>query len=214
MKITKITAQNKKNRYNIYVDDCFSLGIHEDILIKYNLHVGMEVDDEFIQDVLLAEEENKALNYALNRLSYRQRSEKELRMSMKRKDYDEDNIDNAIEFCKEYGYINDFKFAESFVKDKINLNKYGPERIKYDLMVKGVSRDIINEVLIIDREDQLEMARKLAAKKKSSYKGDDQRSVYRKMSAFLQRKGFSYDIISRVVREVIEELKSKENLHE
>lgn len=214
MKITKITAQNKKNRYNIYVDDCFSLGIHEDILIKYNLHAGMEVDDEFIQDVLLAEEENKALNYALNRLSYRQRSEKELRMSMKRKDYDEDNIDNAIEFCKEYGYINDFKFAESFVKDKINLNKYGPERIKYDLMLKGVSRDIINEVLVIDRDDQLEMARKLADKKKSSYKGDDQRSVYRKMSAFLQRKGFSYDIISRVVREVIEELKSKEDLHE
>lgn len=214
MKITKITAQRKRYRYNIYVDDCFSLGVHEDVLVKNNLQVGMEVNDAFIQDVLMAEEESKTINYCLNRLSYRQRSEKELRISMKRKEYTDDNIETAIEYCKEHGYIDDLKFAQSFVNDKINLNKYGPERIKYDLMLKGISRDIVDEVLVLDRDEQLDIAREVANKKKSSYKNDNKRDVYRKLSSFLQRKGFTYDIISKVVRETLEEFDENEKFYE
>lgn len=210
MKISKITAQKKKFRYNVYVDDTFSLGIHEDILIKYGLKKDMEVSDEFIQDILMAEERNKTLNYCLNRLSYRARSEKELRISMERKGYTEDNIEYAIDYCKDHGYINDLEFAKSFVNDKTNLNKYGPERIKYDLMLKGVSRDIIDQVLVVDRDDQLEMARELASKKISSYKNDDKRDIYRKLSGFLQRKGFTYDVISSVVREALEDFDEDE----
>lgn len=210
MKITKIAAQKKKSRYNVYVDDNFSLGIHEDILVKYNLQKGMEVSDEFIQDILMAEEKNKTLHYCLNRLSYRARSEKELRISMERKGYTEDNIESAIDYCIENGYIDDLAFAKSFVNDKTNLNKYGPERIRYDLMIKGVSRDIIDQVLIVDRDDQLDMARELASKKISSYKNDAKRDIYRKLSGFLQRKGFTYDVISSVVRETLEDFDTYE----
>lgn len=214
MKISKISTQKKKHRYNIYVNDSFSLGVHEDVLIKYNLSVGMEVSDDFIQDVLMAEEQSKATNYCLNRLSYRQRSEKELRDSMKIKGYAEDNIEVAIEYCKKYGYIDDLKFAQSFVSDKINLNKYGPERIKYDLILKGISRDIIDKALVVDRDEQLNMAREVANKKKSSYKNDNQIAIYRKMSSFLQRKGFTYDVISSVVREILEEFDESEQFYE
>lgn len=214
MKISKIESQKKKNRYNIYVDEDFSLGVSDDVIVKYNLYVGMEVDDDLIQDVLVSEEENKVLNYALNLLSYRQRSEKELVTSMNRKDYNEQHIEKTITYLKDNNYINDLEFAKSFVHDKINLNKYGPERIKYDLIVKGVSRDIIDEVIVIDRGDQINMAREIAYKKIWSYKNDDKRNIYRKMSSFLQRKGFSYDIISRVVREVIESMEKDDDLNE
>lgn len=210
MKITKITAQRKKKRYNVYVDDNFSLGIHEDILVKYGLKKGMEISDEFIQDILMAEEKNKTLHYCLNRLSYRARSEKELRQSMERKGYTNDNIEAAIEYCKENGYIDDLAFAKAFVNDKTNLNKYGPERIRYDLMVKGFSRDIIDQALVVDRDVQLDMARELASKKISSYKGDSKRDIYRKLSGFLQRKGFTYDVVSSVVRERLEDFDQDE----
>lgn len=210
MKITKIQAQRKKNRYNIYVDDCFSLGIDEYVLVKYNLKTGMEVSDEFIQDVLMAEEANKTLNYCLNRLSYRQRSEKELRISMERKGYDAKNIDAAIDHCKEHGYIDDLKFAQSFVQDKMNLNKLGPKRIKYDLILKGISRDIIDQVLVVEKDEQLEMAREVAYKKFPSYKNDEKRDIYRKLSAFLQRRGFSFDVISKVVKELLDSIDEDE----
>ncbi|WMM26889.1 RecX family transcriptional regulator [Tissierella sp. MB52-C2] len=203
MKITNIEPQRNKNRVNIYVDNVFSIGIEDELRFKYNLRVGMEVTDEFIKDILKVEEQNKVTSHALNLLSYRQRSEKEIYMALKRKNFEDIYISKAIDYCKENNYINDKAFAEAFVKDKVNLNKLGPERIKYELILKGVSKDIIDSVLVLDRDDQYEMALELAIKKLNSYKNDDKNSIYRKLSGFLQRKGYSYDIISKVMNEAL-----------
>lgn len=205
MKITSIEPQKSKNRVNVYVDNVFSIGIDEELRFKYKLEVGMEVDDAFIENILRAEEKNKALNYTLNLLSYRQRSEKEIYNSLKRKGFEESYIENAMDYCRENGYLNDKTFAESFIKDKINLNKLGPQRIKYELMLKGISKDIIEESLIVDSDDQYDAAMELALKKLNSYKNDDKNSIYRKLTGFLGRKGYSYDIISKVLKEILKD---------
>lgn len=210
MKITKIESQRRKNRVNIYVDDEFALGIDKEVMIKYNLKVDMEVDDNFIENILLAEEENKALNYALNLLTYRQRSEKEIYDSLKRKGYIDDHIENVITLCRDKNYLNDRQFARSFANDKMNLNKHGPVRIKHELMLKGVSKHIIDEIVDYDRDEQYEMAMEVASKRMNSYRNDNKRDIYRKMSGFLQRRGFSYDIISKVVREILKEIDEEE----
>lgn len=205
MKITSIEPQKNKNRVNVYVDNVFSIGIDEELRFKYKLEVGMEVDDAFIEDILMAEEKSKALNYTLNLLSYRQRSEKEIYNSLKRKGFEESYIENAMDYCRENGYLNDKTFAESFIRDKINLNKLGPQRIKYELMLKGISKDIIDESLIVDSDDQYDAAMELALKKLNSYKNDDKNSIYRKLTGFLGRKGYSYDIISKVLKEILKD---------
>lgn len=205
MKITSIESQKNQNRVNIYVDDLFAIGIENELRYKHKLEVGMEVDDEFIKEVVKAEEQNKVINKALNFLSYRQRSEKELYESLKRKGYESLYIDKAIEYCKEQGYVDDKAFAESFMKDKLNLNKLGTERIRYELMSKGISRDIIDKVLVVDKDDQFEAALNLAEKKLPSYKNDDANKRYRKLSGFLQRKGYTFDIISKVMKKVLED---------
>ena len=214
MKITKIEPQRRKNRVNIYVDDDFALGINEEIMLKYNLRVNMEVDNNFIENILLAEEENKALNYTLTLLSYRQRSEKEIYDALKNKGYIDEHINNIISSCRDKNYLNDREFAKSFSNDKINLNKYGPERIKHELKLKGISSSIINDIVDFNRDEQYELAKEVANKKISSYKNDDKKAIYRKTSAFLQRRGFSYDIISKVVREVLEEIDNGEGLND
>ncbi|HZK33295.1 MAG TPA: RecX family transcriptional regulator [Tissierellaceae bacterium] len=214
MKITKIEAQKRKGRVNIYVNDDFALGIDEEIMIKYNLKEDMKIDDDFMENILLAEEENKALNYALRLLSYRQRSEKEISDALKRKGYMNKHIENVIASCLDKNYLNDKDFARSFTNDKINLNKYGPERIKHELLLKGVSKTIIDEVVDYDRDEQYELAKEVANKKINSYKNDKKRDIYRKMSGFLQRRGFSYDIISKVVREILNEIDEKEELND
>ena len=203
MKITRIELQRNKNRVNIYVDDLFAIGIEQELRFEYNLEVGMEVDDDFIKNVLKAEEEKKVLNTALNLLSYRQRSEHEIYQAMKRKDCEEPYIHKAIEYCKYHGFLNDRNFAEAFIRDKLHLNKLGVQRIKYELIKKGVSREIIEEVLVIDTEDQFEAALELAQKKLPSYRNDDRNSTYRKLSGFLQRKGYNYDVISKVMKETL-----------
>lgn len=205
MKITSIEPQKNKNRVNIYIDNLFTIGIDNELRYKYKLEVDMEVDDYFIQDILKAEEQHKVTNYALNLLSYRQRSEKEIYLALKRKGFDETYINYSINYCIKNNYINDKSFAKSFINDKLNLNKLGPERIKYELILKGISKDIIEELLIIDSDKQYEMAIELAQKKLPSYKKDKPEAIYRKLSALLQRKGYSYDIISRVMRKILKD---------
>lgn len=205
MKITSIEPQKNKNRVNIYVDDLFAIGIEEELRFKYKLEIGMEVDDDFIKKVVGAEEQNKVTNKALNLLSYRQRSEKEIYTALKRKDCEEVYIYKAMEYCRMQGYLDDRAFAESFIRDKLNLNKLGIERIKYELMSKGVSRDIIDDVLVVDKDDQFEAALDLAQRKLPSYKNDDKNGIYRKLSGFLQRKGYTFDIISKVMKETLKD---------
>lgn len=205
MKITNIEPQKNKNRVNIFVDDLFAIGIDAELRYKYNLEIGMEVDDDFIKDVISAEDENKAINYALNLLSYRQRSEKEVYLSLKRKGFEENQIKNAIEYCKENNYLDDKLFAESYINDKLNLNKFGTERIKYELIIKGISKEIVDRLLIVDSEEQYHMAKALAEKRLNTYKNDNKNATYRKLSGFLQRKGYSYEIISKVMKEILKD---------
>ena len=205
MKITSIKPQKRKqDRVNIYIDDKFSFGLSQDIIYKFGLYVDMEISDEFINEILLKEEERKVLDSALNFLSYRARSEKEVYTRLTQKEYPHNFILSAIAYCKEHGYINDKEFALSFIRDKTNINKYGPKKLKYELYKKGVSQSIIDEVLISDKDTEYEMALELGLKRLDRYKNDSKDAIYRKLGGFLQRKGYSYDIVYKVLREIVE----------
>lgn len=203
MKITDIEPQRRNDRVNIYIDNQFAFGLSLDLKYSYDLKIDKEIDDNFIVNVLKEEEARKAINAALNFLSYRQRSETEVKDKLKEKGYEEDYIQRAVSYCKEQGLVDDEAFAISFIKDKQNLNNLGQYRIKRELMLKGISDDIIDSVLIEDIEEEYERALEIATKKYSSYKNDDRNKVYRKLGGFLQRKGYSFDIVSKILKELL-----------
>lgn len=210
MKITKIEEQkNNKERYNIYVDDLFAIGIDGELKYKYKLVENMEVNDEFLNDILMAEEKNKTVNSAVRYLSFRQRSVKEVRDYLARKDFNEDFIQDAIDFCMKYNYLNDYEFAKAFTKDKVNLNKWGSDRIKYELKLKGIDSLTIGQVTEFLKEDEYSIAYGLAEKKIKSYKDDDKYKIYGKLSGFLSRRGYSYDTINSVVNDLLKDLDIK-----
>ncbi|NLY66168.1 MAG: recombination regulator RecX [Tissierellia bacterium] len=202
MKITKIEGQKNIERVNIYIDREFAFGLTKEIQLKYGLYEGMEIDKRFIEEVLLEEEKLKAKNKALKFLSYRQRSEKEVVDKLKKEGFSQEIIDKTVEFLKGYNLIDDLNFAKNFVMDKSNINKYGPERIKYELYMKGIPESIINKVLK-DYDDEYSVALELARKKINSYKNDNKSAIYRKLGGFLQRRGFSYECILKVLRELV-----------
>lgn len=203
MKITRIESQRNINRVNIYIDNKFAFGLTDEIRYKYDLHTNKEISEEFVEDVLKAEEQNKVINKALNLISYRQRSIDEVKQNLKMKGYEDIYIEKAIEYCKNQNYLNDEEFANSFIRDKQNLNKFGSKRIKYELINKGVSKSVIEKILQIDPEDEYSIALELAGKKINSYNGQDRNSIYRKLGGFLQRKGYPYDIVKKVLNEVL-----------
>ncbi len=203
-KITKLEIQKKnKNRISIYINGTYALGVDKKIATLHGLMEGKVIDKEELKKTIRDEEQNKANNYAISLLSYRSRSEKEIENKMKGKGYDLDIIEDTLNFLRKYNYINDKNFAHEFTMEK--SKKYGRKRIKIELGQKGISDNIVDNVIDnIDEGGEYDLALELANKKMKSYINDDRKAVYRKLGAFLGRRGFDYDIIRNVINKVLD----------
>ena len=86
-------------------------------------------------------------DYVLRLVAFRDRTEKEIIEKLREKNYGENEIEDEINFLKNYGYINDLRFAEHFTHDAINLKKWGKIRIRMELVKKGIDRDVADNVI-------------------------------------------------------------------
>lgn len=86
-------------------------------------------------------------DYALYLIEFRDRTEKELREKLFGKGYAEEQIEDTVEFLKNYGYIDDKRYASHFIHDAINLKKWGKIRIRTELLRKGIDREITDFAL-------------------------------------------------------------------
>ena len=191
MKITKIAPAIKTmGRYNVFVDDKFTFSLDETQLVKIGLKKGDEISDEYLAE--LKTESNFGKNYirAVDLISRRPRSEKEIRDYAFSKNWTKESTEKVIERLYERGFLNDEKFAASFVRSHTILNNYSMRRMELELRKKGVSKEICEKILSeSDEFDENAVLIKLIAKKRKSY--DDER----KLIAYLARQGFSYDKI-------------------
>ncbi|MDF2616403.1 MAG: recX [Sedimentibacter sp.] len=205
-KITKIEYQKKnKDRLNIYLDDSYAFAVDMNVMIKYSLAKNMELEEDFISEILTAEEEMNAYNYAVNLLSRSPKSEKELKLKMQDKGYDLVFIENAIKKLKEQKYIDDERYSEMFINSKINMSKDGRRKIKEALYNKGIDKEIIDEKLSsVSEEEEIERAFLLAKKKLSSMKEEDTRKKTLKLSNYLINKGFEYSTVKKAVSNLLD----------
>ena len=101
------------------------------------------------------------------------------------------------------------QYAQNYIKDKTRFNNYGSIRLKNELLNKGIDKKIVEDALeqFFDNDsikyDEYTAAKELAIKKMNSYEKDDKAAKYRKLSGFLIRKGYSYDMVNQVVSELL-----------
>lgn len=202
--ITKIEAQKRsKDRVNIYVDEEYFMAVYAELVYTHSLKKGMEIDKESLESLLHDEMYMKAKNKALSVLSKSDQSEKKLREKLLN-DYDENIVEEVIEFLKGYKLINDNLLAEKIVHDNMNLSKFGKNKIKQNLYNKGIAAsDIQNAISQIDPDEEYENAKYLAEKRLKRLKGEDKNKINQKIYQHLAYKGFNYDIIKRVLRELL-----------
>lgn len=200
MKITKVERQQKiKNRLNIYIDGEFAFGLAEFLVVDHGLFVGKELTGEDIGKIKKADELSKAMNKAYNFLSYRGRSEKEMTDKLSEV-FEPEIIEKAIVRLCDHGYINDREFAEAWVRDRGGSR--GTRALRSELVKKGVSREIIDEVLLgVGKETEFECALKLV-RSKEKYRLLNRTEAYKKVGPFLMRRGYSYEVVKKVIEEV------------
>lgn len=210
MKITKIELQKKNNkRYSIYLDEEFSFGIHEDVLIKCGLHKDQIISQEYINEILNKEEQSKANHYAINLISYRARSTKEVKDKMIDKGYSIATIDQTVAFLKENKLLNDLEFAKMFIRDKTSLSRHSIIRVKNDLRQKGVDKEIVQEAIDSISDPDYENAKYLSFKKyedlksRKKYSDSSDYDIKQKVYQYMNQKGFNIYLVKDALLDAI-----------
>ncbi len=144
---------------------------------------------------------NRAREYALRLLEYRERSEQEIKERMARKNYDERLIKNTIKSLKNHNLVNDRRFARMWAESCLRRS-YGRWKVRSDLNKKGIDEEIVEEVLreSYSKVDEVQIALALI-QKKWPFSKEEKNTLLRRVSDFLKRRGFPFEVIAEVIRQ-------------
>ena len=201
--ITALEVQKRnKKRVSVFIDEeyAFSLSLDQAAL----LHKGQTLSDEEVARMINDAAISAATDTAARFLAVRPRSAQEVRQNLARKKIPEPVIDAALEKLSAFGYIDDRAFADLWVRDRDTYKPSSPRALRYELRRKGISDAIIDDV-IADLEPD-DAAYRAAEAQLRRYRGLERREFRNKMSAFLQRRGFSFEVVRTTLRRLFAEL--------
>ena len=196
MIITDILPIDKK-RSKVYIDEEYAFPLYLGEIRRYKIKVGEEITEEVYDEILNKVIDKRCKLRAMNILKKVDKTEKQLRDKLKQGFYPEDTIDNTIEYLKSYRYIDDSRYADSYVEYRMK-NK-SKKQVVNELLQKGIDKEQALES-IPDDYDELEAIRNLIAKKKYNDETADI-NERRKMYQYLLRKGFNYNDISHIIHD-------------
>jgi len=199
-KVTQLQTQVKRaNRYSIHIDGKYAFSLSANDLIATGLHSGQELTEAEVERYRKLSLESKAVDRVYNFLSYRQRTEKEVRDYLRKKGYEDEFGDQVVDKLKRQGMISDQQFAVSWVGSRQSLRPRSRRRLEQELRQKGVSTELIAETLAaVSDEDEVAAIQEIATKKLSQAKYRDQPTLVK----YLASQGFSYDLIKRALEEL------------
>jgi regulatory protein len=202
--ITAIEVQKKNpRRVNIYIDDQFAFGLAR--IVAAWLKVGQQLTNEKIASLKIEDAREQALQKALHFLGYRARSVNEVRKNLQKHEIPDVVIEDTLIKLQNNGLIGDEDFAKAWVENRSTFRPRGRRALALELRQKGLSDNIIQTTLdeTVDEEAlALDAARKYARKLEKL----ERLEFRKKLSGFLARRGFSYEVTSPVTRQVWEEL--------
>lgn len=208
--ITRIeVGKRNKERVNVFIDDEFAFSISAELVYKENLEIKQTVDKEKLSRLAEADNIIKCKSSALKIVERSYKTEKEIVDKLVLKGYEHSTINKTLEFLKEYNFLNDEAYTKMYIKDKVKTQ--GKNKIKYSLMRKGISDELISTHLTdVNEGDLRDVAFELALKKYNVLKKreNDKFKLSQKLYRFLVTKGYDYDLVSEVIKKVI---KTEEN---
>ena len=195
----KLTVKaGRGDKMHLHIDGEYFLTVDNGYLAELGVFNGMDVDCEDIERLRVDIGVRRAYNKAVDLLSRRDHSRKELLDKLRQKGYGEYAVE-AIEKLNDYGYIDDRRFAQIFAEELVRLKSYGKKRVEQELYRKGIERDIICEV-ISECDFPSEKLAEIIERKYSRYLNDE-KGVNKTVNALL-RLGYTYTEIRDAIREI------------
>ncbi|CAN5569429.1 recombination regulator RecX [soil metagenome] len=205
--VTRIVHQQKNpERVSVYIDGEFAFGLPATEVVSRGLKRGQRLTLEEAQTLAAVDEGSRATDAAVQFISYRPRSEREVRDRLRKRCYSDPAIEIAIEKSRGWGYLDDRAFAEFWVDNRVRHRPRGARMLSQELWQKGVDREVIDAVLeetdLNEQEAALELARKRAPRL-ANLEPDVQK---RRLSQYLARRGYGWDVIRPVLDDVLKDV--------
>lgn len=212
--ITSIEPQKKKsNRYNIYFDGAFGIGIDIETLLKNKLKIGQNLSEKQISELISKEEISKLTNKTLHFLSFRPRSEKETIEYLSKKIAKAQNVvfklakeshivKSIVKKLKKYNYLDDQEFTKWWVRSRMKLKPKGLFALKLELMSKGITKEITEQVLS-KYQNQTEIAQIAIKKKIKSWENLKEIDLKKKVYSYLSNRGFDFETVKEVFAHLV-----------
>lgn len=203
MRITAIERQPRRRRLNIHLDGRFALALSPEVLTDAGLHLGDSLTAADLDRLRESEARHSALASALRLLSYRPRSEAELRQRLARRGVPPPVIDDTIGHLRELGLADDEAFARSWVDSRQRTSPRSRRLLAMELGSKGVARQIgLDSLSAVDDGDA---AYRAAARRAGPLASLPYTDFRRRLGAFLLRRGFDYETVRTTVARLWEE---------
>jgi regulatory protein len=205
-RITALMVQKRNpQRVNVYLDGEFGFGLAR--LTAAWLSVGQTLDDERIAGLKLEDEYESAYQRALKYINFRQRSREEIRRKLKEYDCSDDLSERIMERLTQLGLVDDNGFAQAWVENRNEFRPRSRRALSVELRQRGIDDQTITQTL--EAIDEEALAYSAARKQVRKLANLDWQNFRLKLSSFLARRGFEYQVISPVVTRIWAELQTE-----
>jgi regulatory protein len=210
-KITAIEVQKRTpNRVNIHLDGEFAFGLAR--IVAAWLRVGQELSEEKLEQLQAEDARERAFQQAMLFLSYRARSESEIRQNLRKHEIPEPVIEQTLERLRQAGLANDHQFARTWVENRSAFRPRSRRLMAMELRQKGLGDEAISSAT--ESVDDEALAYEAAQKRVARLKDLEWNEFRKKLSDFLGRRGFSYSVIAPVVTRIWNEVHKDEQHYE
>jgi regulatory protein len=201
------TGKRIEKRVNLFLDGKFAFSLERERAAQEGLKVGLELSSDRLDALMTSLKLSRCLDTAYRYLSYRPRSEAELRERLQRRGFPSEHIEQTFTKLREQGLLDDVGFARFWAENRATFRPRSRGMTRSELRKKGISEDAINQV--VSEIDETESAYRAAVTKARRLSRLDYPEFRQRLGDFLRRRGFTYDIIIRTIRRVWQETREQ-----
>ena len=198
MTVSKVEPYGK-TKYKVFLDGEFAFVLYKGELSRFHIREGEELTEDLFRKIRDEVLTKRAKLRAMHLLSDMDRTEDALREKLRLSLYPDDVADAAVEYVRSFGYLNDERYAENFVRSRRETKSR--KEIQAALLQKGVSSELVDRALeaCYGEGAEEEAIRRILRKKRFAPEHSDEKEVQR-MYGYLARKGFRYEHVRQVIQ--------------
>ena len=204
LKLTHLKAQDYEVAIQTPNEQVLLLPVHEELVLKFRLVAGKDLDESQVTELNGKLDLGRAYQYALNLLSRKSYTTAQVYKKLEAREYETAIVQEVLKRLVDVGLLNDEQYTISYINHQAIMGKKGPNKIKQELLQKGIAERLINQYLnVYEEEEQVEHAIKIANQLVRTNRKYGPHFITQKVSQHLMTKGFSRSVIEKAVNSIV-----------